>query len=613
MKSSMFFFIFLAAFAVFSLPGLASADVDSVLYIQGPGGSVLVNTSVVVLETCTVQDSIGVSHSFSGHKAICALQAAKAAGIITDFEVTDAGFGFSLDSINGISNAPDWSELWQLWQNGSLADVGIQGIVLAQGDDFQLTYGPWITGIISMPHDASGGPVITDIYPQRLRVEDAVSFLVASQQDDGSFGHVLFTDWVAVALGAYKGNSSSAFYAKNELVQWLKGNPIPEGSALTDFERRAMALMALGINPYTGSGVDYIQAIVKEFDGTQFGNMNLVNDDIFALLVLARAGYQEYEEPVANALQFVLASQRENGSWGDADMSAAAVQMLDLFSFAQERNQAIAKAKEYLEGTQENTGGFGNVYSTSWVLQAISAMQENGDSWVIDDRTPEHFLALRQALDGGLLKSESKENRIWATSYAIPAALGKSWGSILVAFEKPPFVLAPLVLVPQVSLQEELVVSPVAQENEEFVIPTIEDVRQQIAFLQQEVAALGQLEHIQTELNRIALEIKAVEVRIVAFKVEQLAQNVGQPRTESLVRVEDSPVQIPSQALSGITLVQEEEEAVSLAAEAREIVGSQGLSPQLIILLVIIGGAVFVYTGGMNAVLPLLRRTFSRI
>ena len=117
------------------------------------------------------------------------------------------------------------------------------------------------------------------------------------------------------------------------------------------------------------------------------------------------------------------------------------------------------------------------------------------------------------------------------------------------------------------------------------------------------------------------MEVRAVGIRVVAFKVQQLAQNV-QPAPKDLaaepIIPQVSPVakiqepQVLSQDLSGITLVQEDVDA-SLAAEAKEAVGVQGLSPQLIILLVLIGGAVFVFSGGMNALLPLLRKTFSRV
>lgn len=605
MKNSIVLFIPLIALAVFFLPGFVNADVSSVLYVQGPGGSVLVNTSLTVPESCTVVDNVGVSHSFSEHKAPCAIQAAKDAGIITDFLFQDfGGFGLYLKRVNGITDgpAPDFP-YWNLWLNGVFSEVGINQIVLSAGDDFQLTYGPYITGIVSIPQKASGGPVTYDIYPRRVRVEDAVSFLVANQKQDGSWGYPLFTDWVAVALGAYKGNSTSAFYAEDKLVEWMEKNPIPEGSALTDFERRAMALMALGIDPYNGTGTDYIQKILNGFDGQQFGDANLVNDDMFALLVLERAGYEANVTPLLETLPFIFSWQRDNGSFGSTDLTAVAVQVLSLYPQEEERDAALARAKQYLAEYQESSGGFGNVYSTSWVLQAIASLDEDGDNWAMetDRRTPEHFLALSQALDGGLLPAESKENRIWATAYAIPAALGKSWGSILGTFEKPARVQSQAI-VP--------LVAPLAGENEEV----LEGIGQEVARISQKVAALKAeitLAYVEQELKRIALETKAVRISVVAFQIEQLAQNIGQPGTEFLVATPE-PSPVSSQNLSGITLIQEDALA-PFAAEARETVGAQGLSPQLIILLVLIGGAVFVFSGGINSILPHLRRTFSKV
>ncbi|MBI2123850.1 MAG: DUF4430 domain-containing protein [Candidatus Wildermuthbacteria bacterium] len=610
----------LAAF--FLLPGLALADVQSTLYIQGPGGSVLVNTSLVVPESCTVVDNVGAPHNFSGHRAPCAIQAAKDAGIISDFSFKDFGFDIFLDRINGIVSgpAPDFP-YWNLWVNGVFSEVGIGQVVLSAGDDLQLTYGPYKTGIISLAQNTPGGPVITDIYPRRVRVEEAVSFLVASQQEDGSFGPALLSDWAAIALGAYEGRSTTALAARERLEDWLAANPIPEGSVLTEYERRAMALMALGIDPYYGTDKNYIEAILQQFDGQQFGSLDLVNDDIFALLVLEKAGYEANVTPLLETLPFILSWQREDGSFGSVDLTAVAIQVISLYPQEEERDSALVRAKEYLALHQESSGGFGNVYSTSWVLQAIAALDENGDDWAMetDRRTPEHFLALRQALDGGLLQGDSRENRLWATSYAIPAALGKPWGSILGAFEKP------LALFAQKSSPEDSVVPFVVQDEKAIAIASME---QQIMALQQEVAVLRQLEYVQGELNRIALEVKAVRVQVIAFRVQQLAQNMEQPRTEALAQAPQPsaapPVaatqepqalsQDPSLAsdLSGITLVQEDTEA-SLAAEAKEAVGAQGFSPQLIVLLVIIGGAVFAFSGGMNNVLSLLRRTLSKV
>jgi hypothetical protein len=87
-------------------PGLASAAVNTTLYIQGPGGTVLVNSALVVPESCTVVDNTGAAHDFSGHQAPCAIQAAKDTGLIADFVFRDFGgsLGLFLKSINGIAD-----------------------------------------------------------------------------------------------------------------------------------------------------------------------------------------------------------------------------------------------------------------------------------------------------------------------------------------------------------------------------------------------------------------------------------------------------------------------------------------------------------------------------
>jgi hypothetical protein len=47
-------------------------------------------------------------------------------------------------------------------------------------------------------------------------------------------------------------------------------------------------------------------------------------------------------------------------------------------------------------------------------------------------------LGAQQAIDGAALSSsDTTENRIWGTSYAIPAALGKQWSEIMQSVSKP--------------------------------------------------------------------------------------------------------------------------------------------------------------------------------
>ena len=59
-------------------------------------------------------------------------------------------------------------------------------------------------------------------------------------------------------------------------------------------------------------------------------------------------------------------------------------------------------------------------------------------SWTSDGKTTGNYLGAEQSPDGAVLpSSDTLQNRIWATSYAIPAALGKDWGDIMQSVLKP--------------------------------------------------------------------------------------------------------------------------------------------------------------------------------
>src|SRR3989344_1471918 len=75
--------------------------------------------SITVSDDCTVTDSDGDSHTFAQtgtFLGICALQAAKDAGAISDFVlVNDPGLGLYVQSVNGTGAAA--TEYWAIWQN----------------------------------------------------------------------------------------------------------------------------------------------------------------------------------------------------------------------------------------------------------------------------------------------------------------------------------------------------------------------------------------------------------------------------------------------------------------------------------------------------------------
>lgn len=261
----------------------------------------------------------------------------------------------------------------------------------------------------------------------------AFAYLAGVQGSDGSFGSLMVTDWVAIAFG----DSGAPSEAKEKLRAYLVSANIPL-SSVTDYERHAMALEAMAIDPRTGTTVDHIAKIVDSFDGVQIGDGGLVNDDIFAIFPLLRAGYTADDEIIKKIALFIVSKQEANGSWGSTDMTAAAVQALALLQGEPGVSAALAKAKTYLQAEQQNDGGFGNSFATSWVVQAISATNEPVSSWVKNGKSPHDYLAGAQQADGGVEPTSNETPiRAWATAYAVPAALGKPWHALLKPFAKP--------------------------------------------------------------------------------------------------------------------------------------------------------------------------------
>lgn len=405
---------------------------------------------------CTVTDTDAAAHTYSGqYLGICALEAARAQGIVSAYTLQNFSFGLFLQSLNGI--VPGETEFWALYHNGALASVGLTDLAVVQGDvlKFQLTDWSSNTDIGSpvefsigsllaatsapspSPSGGGGGEFLKD---RTFNVESAFDFLVARQHADGSFGSSMLTDWAAIAFGTAVDEvcNDTCPAARDTLRAYVASATVSTSSA-TELERHIMALEALGIDPYsvTGSPVD---ALIAKFDGTQIGDASLVNDDIFALFPLIHAGYATTDNMMERIVTFILFKQKTNGSWeGSVDLTAAAIQTLIPFSDDEKPGAAIKKAEEFLRRNQNESGIFGsNSFSLSWVLQAISSLGQTPEDWKKSGLTPLEHLGVFQQDDGGIEPmSASTETRIWATSYAIPAAFGKSWNDVLHDFTRP--------------------------------------------------------------------------------------------------------------------------------------------------------------------------------
>ena len=306
--------------------------------------------------------------------------------------------------------------------NAGTYDVGI-------AEDF---YFPSYAVTVNAADSGGGGGGGETITPPVFSVQNALNYLASVQSADGSFaGSSLYTDWAGIAIGAA---GESGIIRTNILLYMNARNSID--SLLTENERRAIALLSLGQNPYSFNGTNYISAITNTFDGAQFGDSSLTNDDIFALIPLASAGYTANDEIITKDITFILGKQLSNGSWENSvDLTAAAVQALYPFNSTPGVSSALATAGPYLQNAQGNDGGWGNISSSSWAGQAMNVL---GAEWTKNGKTILDYLSTQQATDGAALApSETLQNRIWATSYAIPAALGKPWNLIMQPVSKP--------------------------------------------------------------------------------------------------------------------------------------------------------------------------------
>ncbi len=283
---------------------------------------------------------------------------------------------------------------------------------------------------VDNPPPTGGGGGISHF---QLNVPNALAYLVSKQHADGSFDSAVLTDWAAIAFAA------SDPGAPKELLKNYLLSSTPPLSSVTDYERHAMALMALGIDPYSGTSINYIGHITEAFDGTQIGDVHLDNDDIFALFPLLRAGYFASDEIIQKTTSFILSAQNTNGAWdASVDMTAAAIQALSQVTSLPNVSAALTKAESYLRSQQKFNGGLDNSFSTGWTLQAIAALNQTTATWAPSGYNPNDYLASLQQSDGGLEPTSSDaQTRIWATEYAIPASLGKPWSSLLQSFPKP--------------------------------------------------------------------------------------------------------------------------------------------------------------------------------
>ena len=131
--------VILLSMILWVIPVLAEENININLRIETPSQTIL-NQQISVPYSCEVTNSVGVTSTFTGYKAICALQSAQEQGLL-NFVANDFGFGLFIEKINHIGNGTNL--FWSLYQNNSASMVGATDMILSANDKMTLSYVDW--------------------------------------------------------------------------------------------------------------------------------------------------------------------------------------------------------------------------------------------------------------------------------------------------------------------------------------------------------------------------------------------------------------------------------------------------------------------------------------
>jgi outer membrane biosynthesis protein TonB len=212
-----------------------------------------------------------------------------------------------------------------------------------------------------------------------------------------------------------------------------------DSNVATDYEKRILAITAIGADPRSISSEDFVSKLESMFNNGQIGDPTLLNDDIFGILALSSAGISD--NVVSSSRQFLLDHQNSDGGFGfgigtgsDSNTTAMAVAALSI------TGSAPSNAVDYLYKSQAQDDGFGftpgeasDGASTAWV---ISGLISAGQSVPSEART---FLENLQLPDGSFKwKPTDTSGSTLVTAYAVIALSGHGLPIRTVSTTPPP-------------------------------------------------------------------------------------------------------------------------------------------------------------------------------
>lgn len=270
----------------------------------------------------------------------------------------------------------------------------------------------------------------------------ALDWLRNQQQADGSMDSFAISSWAVMAIASSEEDPNNWRNGGSSVVEYLKIN-LGLLSSCSDYSRFLLSMVAARTDPQTitKDGLDIVTKLESFYDGTQFGDPSLINDDYWAVMALVSAGVYTSDTKIQNALSLIKASQNmgDHGwSWAvgqDSDVDSTAAAIMALISAGEPVSSTfVANGLSYMKTRQTDTGGFDSwgfgtsAETDSWAIQAIVAAGRDptGSDWTQNGKTPLDDLLSFQDPAGGF-KDPTGSPSSWTTSYAIPALLGKPY------------------------------------------------------------------------------------------------------------------------------------------------------------------------------------------
>lgn len=262
--------------------------------------------------------------------------------------------------------------------------------------------------------------------------QSAVSYILTKPQNA----------WITMALASANQNNIPSDHLKN----------IASNNA-NDYSSAILAIAAINQDPRTFGGSDYAAKLESFWDGTQLGDSNLLNDDIFGLLALISAGEPSSNPVVAGIKNYIISEQNSDGGWSwsptadsDSNMTSAGIMALS-GAGASNTDPVIQNAVNFLKTMQNQDGGFrydgsgsgmvSDTSSDSWAISAIYAIGQNPLQWTKGTGDPiTHLKSLQDAAGGFFYHQQGGQETSFTpteTAYAIIALEGKFFPFNIVA------------------------------------------------------------------------------------------------------------------------------------------------------------------------------------